>query len=73
MRRKTKKIAHTAIPEFVWAMLHELKPESEYFFWSGNRNPDSRVDTFRDPRKKLFVAAELRHPRKLLEESQVGN
>jgi site-specific recombinase XerD len=60
MRQKTKKIAHTAIPYFVWAMLQELKPESEYLFWSGKGKPDSRVDTFRDRMKKLFVAAGVR-------------
>jgi site-specific recombinase XerD len=60
MREKTKKIAHTGIPRFVWAMLQELKPESEYFFWSGNGKSASRVDTFRDRMKKLFVAAGIR-------------
>jgi site-specific recombinase XerD len=60
MRRKTKKIAHTGVPRFVWTLLQALKPESEYYFWSGNGKPDSRVDTFRDRMKKLFVAAKIR-------------
>jgi site-specific recombinase XerD len=60
MREKTKKLAHTGIQQFVWAMLQELKPESEFFFWSGIGKPASRVDTFRDRMKKLFVAAGIR-------------
>jgi integrase len=59
-REKTKKLAHTGVPRFVWAMLQELRPESEFFFWSGIGNPASRVDTFRDRMKKLFVAAGIR-------------
>ena len=60
MREKTKKLAHTGIPQFVWAMLQELRPESEFFFWSGNGKTASRVNTFRDRMKKLFVAAGIR-------------
>jgi hypothetical protein len=64
MRRKTGKVAHTGIPKFVWKMLQQFTPESEYFFWSGNGNPESRVDTFRDRMKKLFVSAGIRVYRK---------
>ena len=61
VRWKTGKIAHTAIPFFVWEMLQAFKPESDYFFWSGkNDEPESRVDTFRDRMKKVFVAAKVR-------------
>lgn len=59
-RRKTGKIAHTGVPRFVWDMLKELRPESEYYFWSGVGKAESRVDTFRDRMKKLFVAANIR-------------
>lgn len=60
MRVKTGKIAHTAIPSYVWEMLQAFNPESEYYFWSGQGKPQSRVDTFRDRMKKVFVAAGIR-------------
>jgi integrase len=71
-RRKTGKIAHTGVPHFVWDMLQELKPESEYYFWSGIDKPDSRVDTFRDRMKKLFVAAGIRVFRKTARKKSGG-
>jgi integrase len=71
-RRKTGKIAHTGVPHFVWAMLQELDPESEYYFWSGVGKPDSRVDTFRDRMKKLFVAAGIRVYRKTAKKKSGG-
>jgi site-specific recombinase XerD len=59
-RRKTGQIAHTGIPDFVSEMLKGFPPESAYLFWSGQGNPASRIDTYRDRMKKLFVAAGVR-------------
>jgi len=60
MRVKTGKVAHTAVPAYVWEMLQAFTPESEHFFWSGQGNSQSRVDTFRDRMKKVFVVAGIR-------------
>ena len=59
-RWKTAKIAHTSVPRFVWTMLQELPVESEYYFWSGKGNPESRVDTYRDRMQKLFINSRIR-------------
>jgi integrase len=53
-------------------MLQDLTPESEFFFWSGKGNPASRVDTFRDRMKKLFVAAGIRVFRKTARKKSGG-
>jgi hypothetical protein len=37
-----------------------LKPDSEYYFWSGDGDPASRADTFRDRMKKICLDAKIR-------------
>jgi integrase len=59
-RIKTGKTAYTSIPKWLADELNSIKRDSEYYFWSGKGDPETRATTFRERMKKIFVAAEVR-------------